>query len=110
MNKLYKVLIVDDEMLIRQGIINYIDWEKEGYQIIGEAANGEEALALLEKERPDIIITDIVMPEMDGIELVKIAKEKNPAVNIIILSSFENFDYVRTTFQHGIADYISSRS
>ncbi|PWU66824.1 response regulator transcription factor [Gracilibacillus dipsosauri] len=106
MNKLYKVLIVDDEMLIRQGIINYIDWEKEGYQIIGEAANGEEALALLEKERPDIIITDIVMPEMDGIELVKIAKEKNPAVNIIILSSFENFDYVRTTFQHGIADYI----
>ncbi len=76
MNKLYKVLIVDDEMLIRQGIINYIDWEKEGYQIIGEAANGEEALALLEKERPDIIITDIVMPEMDGIELVKIAKEK----------------------------------
>ncbi len=106
MSGLYRVLVVDDEMLIRQGIINYINWEKEGFQIVGEASNGDEALQLIEKERPNIIITDVVMPGMDGIELVRVVKEQYPAIEIIVLSSFENFDYVRSTFQNGVADYI----
>ncbi|QGH36503.1 response regulator [Gracilibacillus salitolerans] len=106
MKEFYKVLIVDDEMLIRQGIINYIEWESEGYKIVGEASNGEEAIKLLESYRPHIIITDIVMPGMDGIELVKHVKENYPDTEVIVLSSFEDFDYVRQTFQSGVADYI----
>ncbi|KAB8128068.1 response regulator transcription factor [Gracilibacillus oryzae] len=105
-DKLYKVLIVDDELLIRQGIINFINWEEEGYQIIGEASNGKEAMQIIEKSRPHIIITDIVMPEVDGIELVKSVKERYPEIEIIVLSSFEDFHYVKSTFQNGVADYI----
>ncbi|MFC4403019.1 response regulator transcription factor [Gracilibacillus xinjiangensis] len=105
-NESFKLLIVDDELLIRQGIINYVDWEKEGYQIIGEASNGKEALAMIEQTKPHIIITDIVMPEMDGIELVKTVKEIYPDIEIIVLSSFEDFHYVKSTFQSGVADYI----
>ncbi|MDL4843218.1 response regulator transcription factor [Aquibacillus rhizosphaerae] len=106
MNVPWKVLIVDDEMLIRQGIINYINWEEEGFQIAGEAGNGKEALQLIEQSQPHIIITDIVMPGMDGIEFVKEVKAKYPTIEILVLSSFENFDYVRSTFQNGVADYI----
>ncbi|SDJ97045.1 response regulator transcription factor [Sediminibacillus albus] len=106
MNSLCRVLIVDDEMLIRQGIINYIDWEQEGFRIVGEASNGREALQMIETLQPHILITDIVMPDIDGTELVRLAKEKYPDLEIIVLSSFEDFDYVRSTFQNGVADYI----
>lgn len=102
----WKVLIVDDEVLIRQGIKHYLDWEKEGFSIIGEAANGEEALALIRSEQPNIVITDIVMPVMDGIQLVKEMNESFQDIAVIILSSYSDFEYVRATFQYGIADYI----
>lgn len=106
MKECHKVVIVDDEMLIRQGIINYINWEKEGFEIVGEASNGEEALLTIDKYRPHIVITDIVMPVMNGIDFVKVVKKDYPDIEIIVLSSFENFDYVRSTFQSGVADYI----
>lgn len=106
MGDVCKVLIVDDEMLIRQGIINYIDWEQEGFQIVAEASNGKEALQLMEEFSPHIVITDIVMPIMDGIDLVREGKKAFPDIEFIVLSSFENFDYVRATFQNGVADYI----
>lgn len=70
-----KVLVVDDEILIRQGIKHYIKWEEEGFQIVGEASNGKEALAMIETQQPHIVITDMVMPVMDGEELTKIIKE-----------------------------------
>jgi two-component system response regulator YesN len=105
-HKWCKVLIVDDELLIRQGIKHSLHWEKEGFQIIGEAANGEEALDLIENLQPHIVITDMVMPVMDGVELTKAIKEHYPQIEIIILSSFGDFDYVRSTFQLGITDYI----
>ncbi|ALC89417.1 hypothetical protein AM500_06180 [Bacillus sp. FJAT-18017] len=103
---LYRVMIVDDEMLIREGIKHYIDWEQEGFEIVAEAANGREALDLLEMARPHIILTDIVMPIMDGEELTKIVKQHHPEIEVIILSSFGDFDYVRAAFQHGAVDYI----
>ncbi|QDY45772.1 response regulator [Planococcus glaciei] len=106
MGEACKVLIVDDEMLIRQGIINYIEWEQEGFQIVGEASNGKEAMQKIAEFSPHIVITDIVMPIMDGIDLVREAKLAFPDIEIIVLSSFENFDYVRSTFQNGVADYI----
>ncbi|KAA0965596.1 response regulator transcription factor [Sporosarcina sp. ANT_H38] len=105
-HKWCKVLIVDDELLIRKGIKHSINWEKEGFQIIGEATNGEEALDLIETFRPHIVISDMVMPVMDGVELTKAIKEDYPQIEIIILSSFGDFNYVRSTFQLGISDYI----
>lgn len=104
--ELCRTIIVDDEMLIRQGIKHYIDWEQEGFMIVGEASNGQEALELIESTNPHIIITDIVMPIMDGEELTRIVKERYPHIEVIILSSFGEFDYVRSTFQSGAVDYI----
>ncbi len=101
-----RVLIVDDEQLIRQGIKHYLSWEQEGFEIVGEASNGMEALELIDLKQPHIIITDIVMPIMDGEELTRIVKERFPQIEVIILSSFGEFDYVRSTFQSGVVDYI----
>ncbi|MDF2787630.1 MAG: DNA-binding response regulator [Neobacillus sp.] len=101
-----RVLIVDDEQLIRQGIKHYLNWEQEGFEIVGEASNGSEALELIEMKQPHIVITDIVMPIMDGEELTRIVKDRYPHIEIIILSSFGEFDYVRSTFQSGVVDYI----
>lgn len=104
--ELCKIMIVDDEVLIRQGIKHYINWEQEGFQIVGEAANGKEALEIIERTQPQIILTDIIMPIMDGEELTRIVKSKYPDIEVIILSSFGEFDYVRSTFQNGVVDYI----
>ncbi|CAM4466544.1 two-component system response regulator YesN [Paenibacillus endophyticus] len=101
-----RVLIVDDELLVRQGIKHLLNWEQEGFQIIGEASNGKEALELIEREEPHIVITDIVMPVMGGEELTRAIKSRFPQIEVIILSSFGEFDYVRSTFQSGVADYI----
>ncbi|QFK71627.1 response regulator [Pradoshia sp. D12] len=101
-----RILIVDDEILIRQGIKHYLDWESEGFQIVGEASNGQEALEMIEVLSPHIIITDIVMPIMNGEELTRVVKEKYPQIEVIILSSYGEFDYVRSAFQCGVVDYI----
>lgn len=105
-NKWCKVLIVDDEVLIRQGIKYYVNWEQEGFQIVGEASNGKEALELIEKTQPHIVITDMVMPIMDGEDLTKTIKKDYSHIQVIILSSFSDFEYVRSTFQNGVTDYI----
>lgn len=106
MKPVFKIMIVDDEMLVRQGIKHLLDWEQEGYRIVGEASNGQEALNLMDEVSPHVILTDIVMPVMGGEKLVKVVKEKYPHIEIIVLSSFSEFDYVRSTFQSGVADYI----
>ncbi|WDH98990.1 response regulator [Paenibacillus urinalis] len=106
MKSICKVMIVDDEMLVRQGIKHLMNWEQAGFRIVGEAANGLEALDLVEEVRPHIILTDIVMPIMDGEKFVKIVKERHPKTEVIVLSSFSEFEYVRSTFQSGVADYI----
>jgi two-component system response regulator YesN len=104
--RLCKILIVDDEILIRQGIKHYMNWEEEGFAIIGEAANGREALHMIEHAKPDIVITDIVMPVMDGEELTRAIKTRHPDIEVVVLSSFGEFEYVRSSFQSGVADYI----
>ncbi|SNZ14157.1 two component transcriptional regulator, AraC family [Terribacillus aidingensis] len=104
--ELCKILIVDDEILIRQGIKYYIDWEKEGFSIVGEASNGQEALELIEKLRPHIVVTDVVMPIMDGEALTRAVKKQYSHIGLIVLSSFSEFDYVRNAFQNGVVDYI----
>ncbi|PWW39705.1 MULTISPECIES: response regulator transcription factor [Paenibacillus] len=106
MNRLCKVLIVDDEFLVRQGIKHHMNWEAEGFQIVGEASNGEEGLEQVQSLQPDIVITDIVMPVMDGETFVRTLKASHPQIEVIVLSSFSEFEYVRSTLQNGAADYI----
>lgn len=106
MSGLCKILIVDDELLVRQGIKHHLNWEQHGFQIVGEASNGKEALEMIGQLSPDIIITDIVMPVMDGEEFVRILKTHYPRIEVIVLSSYGEFHYVRSTFQSGVADYI----
>ena len=101
-----KVLIVDDEYIMRQGLKYMIDWEKEGFEIVGEAANGLEALRLIQKENPHIVICDIVMPMMDGVDFSMMIHRMYPDIQIIILSGYDNFEYVKQTLMNGAMDYI----
>lgn len=106
MNEFCRILIVDDEILVRQGIRHHLDWERFGFRIVGEAANGKEALELMDRLSPHIVITDIVMPVMDGEEFTRVLKAHYPQVEVVVLSSYGEFHYVRSTFQSGVADYI----
>ncbi|EKQ57577.1 MULTISPECIES: response regulator [unclassified Clostridium] len=106
MNEYSKILVVDDEFIMRQGITHMIDWEKEGFQIIGQASNGQEAIDMIKENIPDIIISDVVMPQINGIELAKFLQDKYPQIKIIILSSYSDFEYVKSSFQNGAVDYI----
>jgi two-component system response regulator YesN len=101
-----KILIVDDESLLRQGFIHMTDWSQHGFQIIGEAANGKEALEMMARQSPDIVVTDIKMPVMDGIELTRVIKSDYPRIQVLILSSYDDFEYVRETLRLGAFDYI----
>ena len=101
-----KVFIVDDELLMRQGLRHVLDWEAEGYEIVGEAANGTDALSLVEEKKPHIVISDIVMPLMDGLDFTDVLHMRFPQIQIIILSGYDNFEYVRHTLINGVVDYI----
>jgi len=101
------VVIVDDEPFIRQGLKILIDWEEYGFSITGEAANGKEAISLLECNNYDLIITDIKMPEVDGMELVKYIREhKSKDLKIIILSGYYEFEYAKQAIRYDVVDYI----
>ena len=101
-----KVFLVEDEMVIRIGIKNSIDWEKEGYIFCGEASDGELAYPMIIKEKPDILITDIRMPFMDGLELCKLVKKELPNIKILILSGYDEFDYAKEAIRLGVTEYL----
>ena len=102
-----KVFLVEDEFVIREGIKKNIDWEGHGYEFCGEASDGELAYPLIKKEKPDIVITDIRMPFMNGLELSKIIKKEMPWIEIIILSGFEEFEYAKEAIHLGVAQYLT---
>ena len=101
-----KVFLVEDEVVMREGIKNNINWEQEGFSFVGEASDGELAYPLIQKTRPDILITDIKMPFMDGLELSRLVKQELPDVKIIILSGYDEFDYAKEAISIGITDYL----
>lgn len=104
---LLKVLLVDDEPFIRKGLATLIDWETEGYYIAGEASNGLSAIELLKHNDYDLIISDIKMPEIDGIELITYVRDnKISSAKFIILSGFYDFQYAKTAIQYNCCDYI----
>ncbi|MDG0811647.1 response regulator [Cohnella rhizosphaerae] len=103
---MHRVMIVEDEPIVRYGIRSMIDWDKIGLRLAGEAANGREALALIGTEPPDILITDIKMPVMDGIELIAEVRKTAPDMKIIILSNLEDFQYAKEAIKHGVSEYL----
>ncbi|WP_010276081.1 response regulator [Paenibacillus senegalensis] len=105
-----KVLLVDDELLIRLGIKSIIDWERHGFAYLGDAPDGEQALEMMDKELPDILLTDIVMPRMDGLKLIEAVRARYPRVRIIVLSSHNEYDYLRAAMKLGVQDYLLKAS
>ncbi len=101
-----KVFLVEDEVVMRNGIKNNIPWEQEGFEFVGEASDGELAYPLIKREKPDILITDIRMPFMDGLELSRLVKKELPQIKIIILSGYNEFDYAKTAISIGVTDYL----
>ena len=101
------VLLVDDEKLERVLIRKGYKWEENGFEFAGEAPDGEMALPMIEKLHPDIVITDIKMPFMDGLELSDILKKKMPKIQIIILSGYGEFDYAKEAIKIGVTDYLT---
>ena len=100
-----KILIIDDEFIVRQGLRYMMDWEACGYTIAGEASNGQEGLELCRTLKPDLILCDVVMPVLNGVEFVReIHSMSGPPV--IMLSNFDEYDKVRKAFQYGASDYI----
>lgn len=104
--ELYKVLLVDDELEIRDGMEKKLNWEELGFQIAGLAANGIEALEKATALRPDVILTDIRMPFMDGLELTERVRESLPLTKIIVFSGYDDFEYAKKAIAVGVEDYI----
>ncbi len=102
-----KVFLVEDEFVVREGIKKNIDWEANGYEFCGDASDGELAFPMIQKLRPDIVITDIRMPFMDGLELSKLVKKEMPWIEIIILTGHQEFEYAKEGIKLGVAQYLS---
>lgn len=101
-----KVFLAEDETLIREGLRDNIPWEQYGYRFVGEAADGEMALPLIRKTKPDVLITDIKMPFMDGLSLSRIVREELPKTKIIIISGYDDFEYAREAIAIGVDQYL----
>jgi two-component system, response regulator YesN len=103
---MHSVLIIDDEKIVRIAMKTIIKWGEYDFNIVGTAADGLEAISMIEKFKPDIIITDLKMPNMDGIQLIKWLKETNNKSKIIVLSNYDDFDFVKQALKLGATDYI----
>ena len=103
---MYTVLIVEDELLVSIGLRNMISWSDLDMVIIGEARNGSEGLELYRSKHPDVILTDIKMPVMDGLEMIEQIRKEDEVTKIVVLSAYEDYELVRQAFKMGISDYI----
>jgi two-component system response regulator YesN len=102
---MYKVLIVDDEKMIRMGMKKVLPWQKLKIEEVYTAASGKEALGILEEYHPQIMISDIQMTEMTGLELIEKAKEKVPDLRVIVLTGYDNFEYARQSLRLEVQDF-----
>lgn len=101
-----KLMIVEDEAKLRSSLATHIPWEENGFEVIGTASNGIEALRLMETKMPDIAIVDIQMPDMDGLELAKRVRDGGLGLKIIILSGLDNFEYAQRAMEYGVVQYL----
>ena len=101
-----KIFLAEDEVVVRETIKRMIPWEELGFELVGEAADGEMALPLLLRQQPDLLITDIKMPFMDGLTLARLAKKEIPGLKVVILSGYDNFNYAKQAIGIGVEDYL----
>ena len=101
-----KIFLVEDESIVREGLRDNIPWQQYGYQFVGEASDGEMALPLIQKTRPDVLLTDIKMPFMDGLSLSRIVHQEFPDMKIIIISGHNDFEYARQAITVGVEQYL----
>lgn len=104
---MYKVLLVDDEEMVTQGLSRFVPWQEEGYVVAGTATSVARALAFLENEMVDLVITDVLMPVQTGIDLIRILREQYPAVKTVILSGYSEFSYTQQALRLGALDYLT---
>lgn len=103
---MYRVLLVDDEEDVREGLVVEVDWEALDLRIVGLAENGREALEMAERVEPDIVVTDISMPFMNGLELAQRLRKRNPLVKVVILTGYDEFDYARQAISLSVDEYL----
>ena len=103
---MYTLLIADDEPLIRNGVKKIIDWESLGFSKIFLAEDGQEALDIIKKNHVDLVLTDIVMPFMDGLQLAEILSRDYPQIHVVILTGHEDFEYAQKSVGFGVKNYI----
>lgn len=103
---MYKVVIVDDDRIIRKGLSSVIPWGAYGFRLAGEAADGETGVELIERENPHIVVSDIKMPFMDGLEMARICRKKHPKIKFIFLTGYEDFEYAREALKIRAFDYL----
>ena len=101
-----KIFLAEDEVVVRETIKRMIPWEELGFELAGEAADGEMALPLLIRQQPDLLITDIKMPFMDGLTLARLAKKEIPGLKVVILSGYDDFNYAKQAIGIGVEDYL----
>ena len=101
-----KIFLAEDEVVVRETIKRMIPWEELGFELVGEAADGEMALPLLIRQQPDLLITDIKMPFMDGLTLARLAKKEIPGLKVVILSGYDDFNYAKRAIGIGVEDYL----
>ena len=101
-----KIFLAEDEVVVRETIKRMIPWEELGFELVGEAADGEMALPLLLRQQPDLLITDIKMPFMDGLTLARLAKKEIPGLKVVILSGYDDFNYAKQAIGIGVEDYL----
>ncbi|NCC64479.1 MAG: response regulator, partial [Spirochaetia bacterium] len=102
----YKILLVDDESAVREGIRSRTPWERYNFTVVGEAGNGIKALEMIEELHPDVVITDIRMPYLGGMELIKEIRSSHPPVTIIILSGYDEFTYAQQAIRYDVSEYV----
>ena len=103
---MYKVMIVDDEPIIKQGLLCFVNWESLDCEVICDAQNGIDAIEKLALHSVDIVLTDVKMPGMNGLELSKFIYENYPSVKVIILTAFSDFSYAQTAIKYNVLDFV----
>ena len=103
---LYNVLIVDDDLLMLDELKEIIDWEKEGFNLVGFAENGIQAIECLKRKPVDFLIVDIEMPLMNGLDFINYCQKDFPHIQVLLLTAFSNFDYAKRALSMGVSDYI----
>ena len=103
---MYKVFLIEDEIVIREALERMIPWNEHGFELVGKAKDGEIALPMIRKTKPDVLITDIKMPFMDGLTLSGIVKKEFPDIRIVIVSGYDDFEYAKKAIALGVDDYL----